>query len=144
MESTAPQQGSGCGGLVWAQLLQPLSTESACQLLKVDMAKATRCSPQGMDSRLQSEHSSSDAQHLLPMTEDSCFSHEVKKHAHFLGNTTLQGLLLRGSLCLHHLIAPTEGARIPNHLPDLLPGLQYNTLPLGHALPCPQRSSSPK
>lgn len=35
------QQGSGCGGLVWAQLLQPLSTESACQLLKQTLQKPT-------------------------------------------------------------------------------------------------------
>lgn len=40
MESIPTQQGSGYGGLVWVQLLQPLSTESACQLLKADMAEA--------------------------------------------------------------------------------------------------------
>lgn len=30
----SPQNGSGYGGLVWVQLLHPLSTDSACQLLK--------------------------------------------------------------------------------------------------------------
>lgn len=78
MELTPTQQGSGCGGLVWAQLLQPLSTESACQLLKAGMAKAPKTFIRALTLLLHSEHSSRHTQYLLPVTEDGCFSYKMK------------------------------------------------------------------
>lgn len=104
MESTPTQQGSGCGGLVWAQLLQPLSTESACQLLKVDTAKTPiTFATVGWSSGLRSEHGSRDAQSLLPVPEDTGFSHKEKGTCVFWGRQCYKAFRKAGlSVCITH------------------------------------------
>lgn len=153
MELTPTPQGSGCGGLVWAQLLQPLSTESACQLLKADIAKAHRTLNQ-RDGFTAAFRARKRRCPIFASTEIAAFL--IKVHVLcFLGKTMPHGLSLSGSVCLHHPVVTTEDARILTHppspnlsqpppLPGLLPGPEYDTLPLSHASSGPKRNSSSK
>jgi hypothetical protein len=86
------QHGSGYRGLVWVQLLQPLSTESACQLLQVDIAEAPKmfirrdffhACFQSMVAEIPNK------MYLFPMTKDSYCSHKVEGQFCFLGKIIL-------------------------------------------------------